>query len=179
MAAGRFMDDVMNMTKPMPPSVINAPELEPERPLPSAGQEQWTIFLVEDDYDDMQLALRILKNSPRVHKIIWVSDAISLFKELDAHNFYQDGLVRQRGLIMLDIHIPGMDGLSLLEQLRSNPFTQSLPIVMITGDVAQKKLHQSYMLNANAYLSKPFNDDHLGSLHAVFDKGNGWNESSH
>lgn len=167
------------MTTKMPPAMTNTNETEADLSVPNLAAERWTVFLVEDDYDDTQLALRVLKNSPRVHKIICVPDAISLFKELDSHQFYKDDGIKQRGLVMLDIHIPGIDGLSLLEQLRSNPFTHHLPIVMITGDSEQRKLHQSYMLNANAYISKPFTDDNLDNLHAVFDKGTGWNESSH
>lgn len=169
----------MIVTK-MPPDMLgSSEELLPDRPQPTAVHEEWTIFLVDDDYDDVQLALRILKQSPRVQKIVCVRDGISLFSELETNQFYADDGIKRRGMIMLDIHMPGLDGLSLLEQLRSNPFTQSIPVVMITGDSEQRKLHKSYMLNANAYISKPFGEEHLDNIHAVFDRGSGWDESSH
>lgn len=168
------------MNTKVPPNMLETPpELQADLPRPTPGREEWTVFLVDDDYDDVQLALRILKQSPRVHKIVCINDGISLFSELDTNQFYADDGIKRRGLIMLDIHMPGLDGIALLEQIRSNPFTQSIPIVMITGDSEQRKVHKSYMLNANAYISKPFTEEHLENLHAVFDKGSGWNESSH
>lgn len=169
----------MTMTKMPPDMMTPSEELHLELPRPTPGREEWTVFLVDDDYDDVQLALRILKQSPRVHKIVCVRDGISLFSELETNQFYADDGVKRRGMIMLDIHMPGLDGISLLEQLRSNPFTEFLPVVMITGDSEQRKLHKSYMLNANAYISKPFTEEHLDNIHSVFDRGSGWNESSH
>lgn len=163
----------------IPPHLMTVEEPEADLPLPTPSQERWKVFLVEDDHDDANLALRILKQSPRIFKVICVPDGASLFEQLNIHNCYQGSEVKERGLILLDINMPGMDGLSLLEQLRSNPFTNHLPIIMITGDREEKKLHKSYMLNANAYISKPFSEEHLENIHAVFDKGSGWDESSH
>ncbi len=184
MAAGNIMDELIGKSRTMntklPPTMIETPpELQADLPRPSAQREEWTVFLVEDDHDDVQLALRILKQSPRIHKIVCVQDGISLFSELENNHFYNDEPVRRRGVILLDIHMPGIDGIQLLEQIRSNPFTESLPIVMITGDSEQRKVHKSYMLNANAFISKPFTEEHLENIHAVFDSGSGWNESSH
>ena len=162
-----------------PPPIIMGQEPEADLPVPTPSQELWKVFLVDDDEDDTRLALRILKQSPRIAKIICVANGTSLFEQLNDHNFYQDGPVKERGVILLDIHMPGLDGISLLEQLRSNPFTSAIPVIMVTGDRAERKLHTSYMLNANAYISKPFSEDHLDNIHAVFDKGQGWDQSSH
>jgi two-component system, chemotaxis family, response regulator Rcp1 len=138
----------------------------------------WTVFLVEDSEDDRHLAQRILKLSPRVADVISLADSASLFRELENRGYYRPS--DEKGcLILMDIHMPGRNGLTLLEQLKSNPHTENIPIVMITGDAASDKIHQSYMLNASAFIAKPFTEKHLDDLHAVFDKGTGWKEKCH
>ena len=80
---------------------------------------------------------------------------------------------------MLDIHMPGLDGQALLEQLRLDPHTEDIPVVMVTNDRETRQLHRSYMNNANAFITKPLRPEHLDDIHAVCSKGTGWKEACH
>ena len=64
-------------------------------------------------------------------------------------------------LIILDILMPGMNGYELCEQIRDNPITHSIPILMLTGLANTKDELRGYNCGADDYLRKPFNTDEL------------------
>jgi two-component system, chemotaxis family, response regulator Rcp1 len=130
----------------------------------------WTVFLVEDDLDDQKLAARILKDSPFLGEIICVSNSESLFDRLAKHKYLTDD-EDKKVLVLLDIHMPGLNGLTLLEQLKSNPYTSNFPIVMITGDQKPEKVYESYLRNANCFISKPITHKHLTDIHTLLEYG--------
>ena len=138
----------------------------------------WRIFLVDDDRDDQELLQRILKQSPYIQDIVIATNGKDLLRQLHAHNYYeeQEPGKTKNALILLDIHLPEEDGLTVLQILKNNPYTCDLPIIMVTGDRASSNVHQSYMLNANAFLEKPLSAKHLDEVHAVMHKGNAWKE---
>ena len=64
-----------------------------------------------------------------------------------------------RVVLLLDLHLPGTNGLEALQALRGDPHTRSLPIVMLTSSNDESDIRQSYALGANAYVTKPFGLD--------------------
>jgi chemotaxis family two-component system response regulator Rcp1 len=141
-----------------------------------AGQDGWRIFLVDDDSDDQAILKRILSQSPYIRDIVTATSGKDLLRQLQAHHYYDDMTDGVSSLIMLDIHLPEEDGLTVLQILKNNPYTSDLPIIMITGDRATENVHQSYMLNANAFITKPATIQHLKEIHAVMEKGTAWKE---
>jgi CheY-like chemotaxis protein len=134
----------------------------------------WTVFLVEDDLDDQRLAMRILNQSPYVGRVICISDSARLFDSLAKHQYLAENNNQQKVLILLDLHMPGINGFTLLEQLKSNPYTCNFPIIMLTGDMKPKQIYESYVREANSFLHKPMTRKHLSDIHAVLEHGNGW-----
>lgn len=158
--------------------MLTIEEGEQIRPGPEASEDRWAVFLVDDDEDDSLLAVRVLRQSPRISKVVCISSGTALLARLNALQAQDENNTRERAVILLDIHMPRLDGLTLLETLKADPFTARFPIVMVTGDREEAKQHKSYMLNANAFITKPIGEEHIDKLHKVFDTGTGWRESN-
>ena len=144
----------------------------------SDADMQWTVILVEDNPDDDMLARRILEPSERIGEVVSCRDAAQLFKVLE-HNHLNKGAEHNtpNTVILLDIHLPGIDGMVLLEQLKTSPLTDNLPIIILTGDDDLDMVYKSYRNHANAFISKPLNEAHLKDIYAVFDKGTCWKDA--
>jgi len=64
-------------------------------------------------------------------------------------------------VVMLDIHMPTLDGLQCLEQIRKMPGGEKIPVIMITSDTDSKQIERAHELGAHAYIKKPFRIDGL------------------
>jgi CheY-like chemotaxis protein len=110
------------------------------------------ILLVEDDPDDEAMTIEALGGSGVAHAVHVVRDGAAaldfLFKQADA------GL-QLPIVVVLDIHLPKVDGMEVLRRLRQDPRTQRLPVVMLTSSDPDDRAAQSYELGANSYVRKP------------------------
>ncbi|MBL4805051.1 MAG: response regulator [Alphaproteobacteria bacterium] len=138
-------------------------------------QTGWTVFVVDDDFDDQILNKRILEKSPYIKDVICLGSAWELFSELQARHFFYDAPNNPpNSMIMLDIHMPGTDGISLLEQLKSSPYTENIPVMIVSGDGRTKNVQDVHGLNACGFLTKPLYMENLNNIHAVIEKGKDW-----
>lgn len=113
------------------------------------------ILLVEDNPDDAKLALRALKQSHSTHLVRTVQDgaeALDYFFEQHDAGLEDTALPR---LVMLDLKMPKINGLEVLEQLRAHPRTQSLPVVVFTSSIQEQDIVESYRLGVNSFVVKP------------------------
>lgn len=141
------------------------------------NEASWTVFLVDDDMDDQLLAERVLGKSPMIKDVVSVSSSEALFKELRSRHFFYDMPGDPpNSLIMLDIHMPGVDGIALLNQLRTSPYTEGIPVIMLTGDSRTSNIEKTYYMEANGYITKPLSGDHLDHIHAVLARGKNWKD---
>ena len=136
---------------------------------------EWTIFLVDDDYDDLFLAKRVLQESPYINDVVCLNGRDALFRELSArHFFYDDPGNPPNCLIIIDIHMPDVTGIDLLSQIRSNPYTEKIPVMVLTGDPNTEHVEMTFSLMANGFIAKPLEDIHLPHIHKVFFNGRSW-----
>jgi len=116
----------------------------------------YQILLVEDNDDDVQLTLRAFRKSDLVSTVTVVRDGVEAFDYLLATGEYAsrnpDVLP---DLVLLDIKLPRVDGVQVLERLRSHPRTRLIPIVILTSSAEPKDLLTCYTLGANSYVRKP------------------------
>lgn len=115
-----------------------------------------TILLVEDNQDDEALTLRALKSHNLANEVVVARDGSQaldyLFRAAEGKTGETAVLPE---LVLLDIKLPGMDGLEVLRRLRQNPATRRLPVVMLTSSVEETDRLASYDLGANSYVRKP------------------------
>jgi len=115
-----------------------------------------TLLLVEDNPDDEALTLRALRRNNVANEIIVARDGQEALDYLFGTGAF-DGrdTVEQPQVILLDLKLPKIDGLQVLEQLRAEPKTRHIPVVVLTSSNEESDIIRSYDLGANSYVRKP------------------------
>jgi two-component system response regulator len=106
------------------------------------------ILLVEDNPDDVALTLRALERNNITNEVIVAEDGERALALL-----FEEHL--QPALILLDLKLPRVDGLEVLERLRAEPVTHVVPTVILTSSREEEDVISGYELGANSYIRKP------------------------
>lgn len=113
------------------------------------------IILVEDNDNDAELTIRALrKNNPAV-RVLHLKDGAQALEYLLSDGFATDSLSCQPKLILLDLKMPKVDGLEVLNRLKSDNRTLTIPVVILTSSKENSDLKKSYALGVNSYVVKP------------------------
>lgn len=114
------------------------------------------ILLVEDSPDDIELTLRAFRKSNVANQIVVAHDGVEALDYLFATGSYagRDAEALPH-LVLLDLQLPRLDGLQVLERVRAHPKTKLLPIVILTSSTEEHDLVKGYSLGANSYVRKP------------------------
>ncbi|MDF0590775.1 response regulator [Candidatus Methanocrinis natronophilus] len=116
------------------------------------------ILLVEDDPDDAELTVRTLRRVFLERDIFLAAEAEEALRCLEDLHQERSGLP---DLILLDIKLPRLSGMELLERLKSRSDLRGIPVVMLTGSLVSEHIQKSYDLGAVTYLLKPITEDDL------------------
>jgi CheY-like chemotaxis protein len=98
--------------------------------------------------------MRELKKSGVFNAIDWVEDGSDAIDYLQCSGDYAVNSISKLGLILLDIKLPKLNGLEVLEWIKQNNDTKSIPVVMLTTSSDIKDIEKSYSLGANLYVEK-------------------------
>ncbi len=110
--------------------------------------EHPVILLVEDNIDDEVLALRALRKHQVRSQVVVARDGQEAID-------YLSGEQSPPQLILLDLHLPRLSGLEVLQYIRNQPRTRLLPVVVLTTSDQDRDRLESYQLGANSYIRKP------------------------
>jgi CheY-like chemotaxis protein len=113
------------------------------------------ILLVEDNPKDLELTLLALEKSNLANEVVTVRDGKEALDYLFRQGPYKDRPEGNPAVILLDLKLPKVDGIQVLEKVKSEPSLQSVPVVMLTTSREEKDLVRSYKLGVNAYVVKP------------------------
>jgi two-component system, response regulator len=114
------------------------------------------ILLVEDNSDDEELTLRAFKKNKIHNEVVIARDGAEALDYLFGTGAYAGrDLALMPQLILLDLKLPKIDGLQVLQRLRADPRTRLLPVVILTSSKEQQDLIEGYSLGANSYVRKP------------------------
>jgi two-component system, response regulator len=114
-----------------------------------------TILLAEDDPRDVELILEALDDNNLVNKVVVVYDGVEAMEYLQQKGKYATRKAGHPVLILLDINMPRMNGLEVLQNIRADESLKKIPVIMLTCSREEKDLTQSYDLGVNAYVVKP------------------------
>lgn len=117
---------------------------------------QKVIMLIEDNPDDEELALLAFKKSNVANEVVIARDGEEALDYLFGTGVHAGRDVRQQPqVVLLDLKLPKIDGLEVLQRVRTDPRTRRLPIVVLTSSKEEQDLIESYDLGANSYVRKP------------------------
>ena len=136
-----------------------------------------SILLAEDSPADAEMAIDALREANLVNPIIHVKDGAEAMDYLYARGEYEGRSGGEPAVLLLDIKMPRMDGLEVLQQLRTEERLRRIPVVMLTSSREESDLARSWDLGVNAYVVKPVDVDQfflavktLGKFWAVFNE---------
>ena len=118
------------------------------------------ILLVEDNSNDVELALRALKRINLTNKVIRVSDGAEALDYVFARGPFKTGNpLNIPKLILLDLKLPKVNGLEFLKILKADPVAKLIPIVVLTSSNEESDMIESYRLGVNSFIVKPVDFD--------------------
>ena len=120
------------------------------------------ILLVEDNPDDVELTLHALRQENLANSIVVARDGEEALDFLFCRGTYSGrSFDSPPKLILLDLKLPKVDGLEVLREIKKDPRTQAIPVVVLTASREEQDLVNGYHLGANGYIQKPVDFDHF------------------
>jgi CheY-like chemotaxis protein len=116
-----------------------------------------TILLVEDNPQDVELTIEALSEYNLANNVIPVGDGVQAMEYLRCEGEFFGRTLGNPAVILLDIKMPRMDGIEVLEAIRNDDKFKRIPVVMLTSSREDPDLSRCYDLGVNAYVVKPVN----------------------
>lgn len=131
------------------------------------------LVLIEDNPNDELLTVRALRRNNITNPLVILRDGAQALEYLFGAGAYAGRNVRETpAVILLDLKLPKIDGLEVLQHLRADPRTRPIPVVVLTSSLEEQDIRESYALGANSYLRKPVEFE--GLVQAVQQLGQYW-----
>jgi len=114
------------------------------------------ILLVEDNLQDAELTLRALSKNNLANSVLHVKDGAEALEFLFAAGAYSSRRVENTPrVVLLDLKLPKVDGLEVLQKIKSDERTRMVPVVVLTSSKQDRDMVESYKLGVNSYIVKP------------------------
>jgi len=113
------------------------------------------ILLIEDNPEDVEITLRAFQKHHLTNKIHVVRDGEEGLDCLFGTGRYAESRTVKPRLIILDLKLPKVDGLEVLQRCKSDPRTKTIPVVILTSSREEQDLVKSYHFGVNSYVVKP------------------------
>jgi two-component system response regulator len=124
------------------------------------------IILVEDNMDDAALVIRALKKNNLANKLVHLKDGAEALEFIFGKNTTADLEVLSHSprVMLLDLKMPKINGMEVLEKVKSDPRTKAMPIVVLTSSAEDPDIKRCYTLGANSYIVKPVEFDNFSKV---------------
>jgi two-component system response regulator len=120
------------------------------------------ILLVEDNPDDVELTRIAFTQAKIANKLVVARDGAEALDYLFARGAHADRDPTQLpSIVLLDLNLPKVDGREVLQAIRANELTRSVPVVVLTTSVEPFDVEASYALGVNSYIQKPVDFEHF------------------
>jgi CheY-like chemotaxis protein len=115
-----------------------------------------TILMAEDNEDDRFLTSEAMQAASLINDLRFVEDGVELLEYLRREGAYAEpGSAPAPGIVLLDIDMPRMDGITALAEIKKDPALRCIPVVMLTTSDDQHDVLRSYDLGAASFITKP------------------------
>ena len=119
--------------------------------MPSIGR----ILLVEDDPKDVELTMTALEEYNLSNEVVVASDGEEALDYLYYRGKFQDRSRENPAVMLLDLKLPKVNGLEVLEKIKADDALKMVPVVVLTSSREERDMVKSYKLGVNAYVVKP------------------------
>jgi CheY-like chemotaxis protein len=130
------------------------------------------ILLVEDSPKDLELTLAALEKCQLANQIVVTRDGAEALDYLNRRGEFADREPGDPAVVLLDLKLPKIDGLEVLEQVKRHGELRQIPVVMLTSSREERDLVRSYELGVNAFVVKPVDFNRF--FEAIQDLGMFW-----
>ena len=113
------------------------------------------ILIVEDDPRDVELTLTALEDYKLANEVVVCRDGQEALDYLYSRGKFSDRINENPAVMLLDLKLPKVDGLEVLQQVKSDERLRLIPVVVLTSSHEEKDMIRSYKLGVNAYVVKP------------------------
>ena len=113
------------------------------------------ILMVEDDPKDVELTLTALDEYKLANEVVVARDGEEALDYLYYRGRYKDRSTENPAVLLLDLKLPKVDGLEVLQQIKADDRLKMIPVVVLTSSHEEKDMVASYKLGVNAYVVKP------------------------
>jgi CheY-like chemotaxis protein len=113
------------------------------------------ILLAEDNPTDAELTMRALRKNNLANNLVWVKDGALALDFIFCTGTYANRANGHPRLILLDLKMPKVSGIEVLQRIKSNEDTKIIPVVMLTSSAEERDIVESYKLGVNSYIVKP------------------------
>ena len=113
------------------------------------------ILLVDDNLNDIELSLAALAENHLANEVVVVRDGEEALDYLYRRGIFKLRAEGNPAVVLLDLKLPKVDGLEVLERLKGDDHLRTVPVVMLTSSREERDLVKSYHLGVNAYVVKP------------------------
>lgn len=127
------------------------------------------VLFVEDNPDDAELTRRALQECKGCREIVHADSGLEAIRFIfcEGEHFGRDP-ARSPRMVLLDLNMPGLDGLEVLRRIKADIRTRAIPVVMLSSSREARDVRQSYELGANSYVVKPVEvDDYMRKVSAL------------
>jgi CheY-like chemotaxis protein len=130
------------------------------------------ILLVEDSPKDVELTLAALEQCQLANAVVVARDGAEALDYLRSKGSHAGRSPGDPAVVLLDLKLPKVDGLEVLEQIKNDPELRHTPVVMLTSSREERDLIRSYSLGVNAFVVKPVGFEQF--FEAIRDLGMFW-----
>jgi two-component system, response regulator len=123
------------------------------------------ILIVEDNQQDLDLALRALRKANLANRVHAVRDGEEALEFLFCEGRHSERKIQNEPkVILLDLKLPKIDGLEVLQRIKGDQRTKAIPVVVLTSSKEQADVVETYNLGVNSYIVKPVNFEQFSEV---------------
>jgi len=122
------------------------------------------ILYAEDSPEDAEMTLRAFRKQRLANKLIWVKDGEEALNYLFCEGPFANRPAGNPNLVLLDLKMPKVNGLEVLQRIKSSPVLKSIPVVMLTSSAEHADVAKAYELGVNSYIVKPVGFDNFSEI---------------
>ena len=119
-------------------------------------EQQVDILLVEDNPQDAEMTIRALKKHNLANSVYHAKDGAAALTYLYGAGAPAGGRIEVRPrVVLLDLKLPKVDGLEVLQKIKSDESSRTIPVVVLTSSKEERDMVESYRLGVNSFITKP------------------------